>query len=940
MLRAAFEAHGGEEQGTEGDSFFVTFPTASHAVAAAIQGQRSLATHPWPHGAPVRVRIGVHVGEIQTIAGTIIGMAVHEAARIGAAAHGGQILVSAITVELAGELDDGAGWIDVGGQLLKDISAPLHLFQVTHPQLASQFPPPRSNGASRNNLPAQASPFVGRTREVADVAGLLVGSRLVTVTGAGGAGKSRVALRAASEQGSRFADGVWFVDLAPVSDGSAIAQHIASALGLPDLGGAHLAEAIGQRTLLLLIDNCEHLVEAVCEVVDDLLRRCPGLAVLATSREPLGIQGESAWRLPSLDDDDAVELFRVRATAVNSRFSVTDANRSTVRDVCRRLDSIPLALELAAARLESLSVEQLASRLNQRFRLLSGGARGAMARQRTLQATVDWSYDLLDQPAQTVLRRLGTFVGGFTLEAAEAVCATEAIDDLDVLDLVDQLVTKSLVIAEEQAGEVRYRLMETIRHYALDRLLQAGETADARNAHLAWASRLAADAEPGLWFAIGDTDWLKRLDADSANMRAAFDWAVEGDEEESAAAMLVATLTWFVARSRYSEGLELCDRLRAAGDDVRPLAAFCELMLASHGRLDDELLARCRRDIRSLSSSSHAWLAPMADGALAAWSIETGDEASLHRAIAACQAAGEAARDLPPTVFAFTLQALAWAYMEAGDLKAAETAATRGLALMSEVGWSIGQSRLSANLAHIAIRARDLDAAWGHAERTVEFARRTSDTWMVIAGTHLLSHIAARRGDLRSARDLAVSLLGTVAEAETDQALADVHRDVAWYALLDGDIAVADSHAKRAVELVANATTVAGTIFSVAGETARCQGDLRGAWDLHLRGGRSRARTASASSEPSVLASVIEGLAAVRLLVGDAQGAATLLGSAAAHRPDDGNRLKAEITLVADTADAARANLGDSAYRRALTAGSRLDLDSAFALCETMPSPA
>ncbi|HVF18984.1 MAG TPA: adenylate/guanylate cyclase domain-containing protein [Mycobacteriales bacterium] len=942
ILRSAFAANGGVEQGTEGDSFFVTFPNASNAVVAALAGQRSLAAHSWPAEGTARVRMGIHVGEIQTVAGTTVGMAIHEAARIGAAAHGGQVLVSAVAAVLAGALPDTATLLDLGPYRLKDIGEPIHLYQLTHDDLPADFPPPRSQGASRNNLPAQVSGFIGRSREVAEVAALLGKSRLVTVTGAGGAGKSRVALRVAAEQGSRFDDGVWFVDLAPVSNAAAVAQQIAGALGLSDLAAADLGEAIGQRSLLLLVDNCEHLIAAVGEVVDDLLRRCPGVSVLATSRESLTVQGEVAWRLPSLAHADAVDLFCTRARAVNSRFALTDTNREAVADLCARLDFIPLALELAAARLGSLSVEQLVGMLDQRFRLLTGGTRGALARQRTLQATVDWSYDLLDSPAQAVLRRLGVFVGGFTLEAAEVVCTTADVDAIDVLDLVDQLVAKSLVMAEEREGDVRYLLLETIRHYALDRLLQAGEMTAARDAHLRWAAALAADAESTLWFGGGDhAYWMARLDDEDGNSRSAFSWALESGELHAATSTLIATLFWFLARSRYAEGLDMCERLLAVGvsDEDRSIVAFTELMLASHGRLDDDMLVRARRDIGLLPRSSHPWLALPADGYIAAMSIVAGDESSVERAVAACRAAVDAARGARPAVLAMTLQALSWACMEAGDLDAAHAAVAEAAGLMSASGFDIWESRLCANLAHVAIRAGDLDAAWQHAERAVETARRGSDTWMTITVTRLLSEIAARGGDVRSARDLSLSLLDAVAEAESDQALARVHRDIARYALLDGDLGVADGHATRAVELVAHSPSGAGDIFSVAGATARANGDLPRAWTLHLRGGRSRGRTGSASAELEILASVVEGLAGVRVDLGDPEGAALLLGAAAAHRPANSSRLEVEDQLVAAIADSALTALGATEFEARWNEGASLDLDTALAAAEAMTSP-
>lgn len=880
LLRAAFAANGGVEQGTEGDSFFVTFPAASNAVAAALAGQRALAAHAWPADVAVRVRMGVHVGEIQTVAGAIVGMSVHEAARIGAAAHGGQVLVSAVTVDMAGPALEETGFVDLGHHHLKDIGVAIQLFQLTHPELPTNFPAPRSHGATRNNLPAQVSAFIGRDRETGEVTALLGDSRLVTVTGAGGAGKSRLALRVAAEQGARFSDGVWFVDLAPVADASTVAQQLAAAIGLADVAATDLGDAIGQRRMLLLIDNCEHVIGAVGDVVDELLRVCPGLCVLATSREPLSVQGEVAWRLPSLQDADAMELFCTRARAVNSHFELTHDNRQAVTEVCARLDAIPLALELAAARLGSLSVTQLAGMLDQRFRLLTGGARGSMARQRTLQATVDWSYDLLDPSAQSVLRRLGVFVNGFTLDAAQVVCATAEVDALAVLDHVDQLVAKSLLVAEETSGGVRYRMLETIRHYALDRLQQAGETAAARDAHLQWAAKLTAEAEPVLWFGGDEMSWLARLDAEDANTRAAVGWALERGELGVAAAMLIATLLWFAARSRSAEGLELVERVRAAGGrpEDRAIVTFAEFMLASHGRLDDDRVARIRRDMAALDRSSHAWLALPASGYLAAYSIVAGDEASATAALATCRAAVASARrsQSPPPVLAMTLQALTWAGMEAGELAEAAAAAKEGLELMREAGLSVWQSRIGANRAHVAIRAGDLDAAWRHAERAAEAARATADTWIVVTATQLLAQIAALRGDVRSARDLTLTLLDATVDVET---LAGVHRDIAKYALLDGDRHTAKSHADSAVELVAQSVKVGRDIFTVAADVARANGELPRAWELYLRAGRGSGLTGSASAEMQILAAVVDGLAAVRTELGDAAGAARIVGA-------------------------------------------------------------
>ena len=785
LLRTAFASHGGEERGTEGDSFFVTFATVSEAVGAAIAGQRALASHVWSENVAVRVRMGVHVGEIQVVAGTIVGMAIHEAARISAVAYGGQVVVSAVAAHLAGTLPESAAWRDLGEHHLKDVGAPMHLMQLTHDDLARDFPPLRSPGASRNNLPAQASSFIGRAQEIAEIHELLTASRLVTITGPGGSGKSRIALLAAAEEGDRFDDGPWFVDLAPVSDPSMVAQQVAAALGLAEAVGPHLGEVLQFRSLLLLVDNCEHLVDSAAEVIGDILRHCPRVNFLATSREPLSLQGETVWRLQSLAHNDAVELFCERARAVNSKFALADHNRAAVDVVCERLDAIPLALELAAARLVSLSVEQLSNRLDQRFRLLAGGARGSMARHRTLQATGDWSYSLLDQSERTVLRRVSAFVGGFTLDAAEFICADA--DPFAVFDLVDRLVVKSLIVAEEREGKVRYRLLETIRQYALERLIEDGELAATRDAHVLWLEQLARQAEPVLWFGGNENTWLAGLDTEDGNLRAGLEWALENGDLGRASSVLFGVSNWYNARGKSREGLKWSQRLLAAGgnDEDQALVAITELFCASNcGRIEPEMIARVSRCAPLFAASARPWVGPLADAYAAAWSYASGDPVAAARAIPACERAVEAARQFAPAVVALTMQPLMWANVDAGFVGAARRCGEEALALTSAAGLSIGESRVAVNLARIAIESGDNATAWRYAERAVEVARGTSDTFVVIVGTQLLARLAEGRGDPRSARDLLASVLEAVSETQTVEQLVELRRDVARYEAL------------------------------------------------------------------------------------------------------------------------------------------------------------
>jgi predicted ATPase/class 3 adenylate cyclase len=556
LIEAAVEQHGGAvvRPRGEGDSRFAVFARASDAVAAAAAIQQALHTEVWPTPAPLRVRVAMHTGEADLRDGDYYGSAINRCARLRAIAHGGQTLLSQATYDLVrDDLPSGLSLRDLGEHCLADLQRPEQVYQLIALRMPVDFPALRSLESRPNNLPLQMTSFIGREREVAEVTRLLEHTRLLTLTGVGGAGKARLACQVAADALQRFAQGIWVVELAPLAEPALVAQTVAQVLGVRDEAGrpllATLADALRARHLLLVLDNCEHLLAGCALLVDALLRSCPQVRVLATSREALGIAGETSWRVPSLGLPDvrtaagldaltqceAVRLFVERAAAVQPHFQITPQNATAVAEVCRRLDGIPLAIELAAVRVKALGVEQVAARLDQRFRLLTGGSRTALPRQQTLRALMDWSYGLLAPPEQALFNRLSVFAGGWSLEAAEAVCAGGEIATEDVLDVLVRLVDKSLVLAEVDAdGIARYGLLETLRQYGREQLLASGEAGAVHDRHAAYYLALAEQAEREQ-HGPEQLAWFERLDLEHDNLRAALTWGLGTTPEQAEA---------------------------------------------------------------------------------------------------------------------------------------------------------------------------------------------------------------------------------------------------------------------------------------------------------------------------------------------------------------------------------------------------------------------
>jgi predicted ATPase/class 3 adenylate cyclase/DNA-binding CsgD family transcriptional regulator len=630
------------EQG-EGDSFVVAFARASDAVACALALQLAPL-------APLRLRVGVHTGEVQLRdEGNYMGPTINRTARLRDLAHGGQTVLSGVTYELVAErLSDGVWVRELGTHALRDLPRPERVVQLCHPDLCNEFPPLRiAKAVAVHNLPTQLTSFVGRDAQIVDVTRLLDENRLVTLTGAGGAGKTRLAVEVAAQLTNQVPDGVWYVDLAPITHADVVPVAMARALGLPDQPGRStddtLIRFIGDRRLLIVLDNCEHLLDASASLARQLLEACPELRLLTTSREPIGIPGEVTFAVPSLSlTDEAIELFTDRARRALPDFAVADDNAATVAEICRRLDGMPLAIELAAARVRALTLDEILDGLHDRFRLLTGGARRSVRRQQTLHASVDWSHALLTETERVLFRRLAVFLGGFDLEAAHAVAGDEGVERYQTLDQLTLLVDKSLLVTENSGGRTRYRLLETVRQYALEKLGESGEADLLGGRHRDHYTAMAAELD-----APADAGHARRLDQaeiEIDNLRSAFAWSLDNADAEPALRLAVSLQPLWLNLWRMREGLAWLDEALAA--DTR-----------KHSDTDP---AR----VRALADKGllHAWVGSGAEGPqivdeALALAREIGDPALVIRALFA-----------HGTVYAYDIEVARADFLEAGRL--------------------------------------------------------------------------------------------------------------------------------------------------------------------------------------------------------------------------------------------------------------------------------
>lgn len=547
ILTSAIQSRNGYIFQVIGDAFCATFHTAKDGLQAALDAQRKLQMESWGE-TPIRVRMGLHTGSAEFQGKDYFGyLTMARVQRVMSTAHGGQILLSNASAELVrGELPEGITLRDMKENRLKGLLNPEQLWQVIAADLPQDFPPLETLNSIPNNLPIHVTSFVGREKEIIEVKQLFSTARLLTFTGSGGTGKTRLSLHVAAEMLDTFKNGVWFIELAPLSDPALVPFTAASVLGLRDEPGrplmSTLLDWLRDKESLLILDNCEHLIDACAKFADQVLHASPTMRILATSREALGIAGESIYRVPTLpapnpeekirieqlEQYDAVRLFIDRVVQALSTFRVTNANAPAVAQICYRLDGIPLAIELAAARVKALSVEKIAERLDDRFRLLTGGSRTAMPRQQTLRAMIDWSHSLLSEPERILFQRLSVFAGGWTLEAAEAVCSGDGLEQADILDFSTHLVEKSLVVMDEVSDVLRFHMLETIREYALEKLDASVEEQILQRKHASYFSNLADEVQKQ-HLQPDEIEWLNRLERERDNLREALRWAAAHD---------------------------------------------------------------------------------------------------------------------------------------------------------------------------------------------------------------------------------------------------------------------------------------------------------------------------------------------------------------------------------------------------------------------------
>lgn len=903
LLRTAFHTYRGHEVDTQGDAIFAIFARASDALLAAVAAQRELALHSWPDAVAVRVRMGLHTGEPSRVAEGYVGLDVHYAARIMSAAHGGQVLLSQTTRDLVERaLPQGVSLRDLGTHRLKDLEQPVPLYQLVIADLPADFAPLKTLASRSDSLPVQPTPLIGREQEVATIGQLLRRQdvRLVTLTGPGGTGKTRLGIQVASELRDVFVEGVSFVSLAPISDPLLVMPTIAQALGIRDKEGhplsARLAEVLQQQPRLLLLDNFEQVVGAASQLAE-LLTSCPLLKVLVTSREVLHVRAEHEFAVPPLALPDpahlpelaalarfpSVALFLLRAQAIKPEFRLTAANARAVAEICVRLDGLPLAIELAAARMKLLSPQVLLARLDRRLAILAGGARDVPTRQQTLRNTIAWSYQLLNPWEQRLFRRLSVFVGGCTLQAAEAVCTASDDEVLDgVASLVDKSLLQSIEQTEEASEEPRFLMLETIREYALEALTTSGEAAVARQAHADYFLQLAEEAEPALKGPLL-VPWLERLEREHDNLRAALQWALEVGKAEMALRLGAALERFWVVRGHRNEGLHFLERALAGSAGV-----------ATNVRAKALLAAARLAFIQSYYDRGEV----LAQESLALFR-GLGDRRGI----------------------ALSLDRLGMAAWRRGDFRAAGVLMEEDLALFRAVG---DQDRVAWSLFTLGLlnnKQGEYTRACALFEESLTLFRELGNKRGVAASlTQLAGTLFVSQGHQAMIYPLLEEGLALDREVGDKEGMAVSSLLLGWVALKQGDVTIARTRVGESLALyreMEHREGIAESLLLLARAEAT-RGDHAFARVLY----EESLAMAQEIGDKELIASGLEGLASVVTVLGEPAWAARLWGAAEALRETIGAPLQPIERADYDQAVAAvRDHLGEEAFVSAWTAG-------------------
>lgn len=829
LLRDVWQKYHGSVVGTQGDSFFVAFPRAVDGVNAAMEAQRVLHAHDWTDGVKVRVRMGLHTGEPQIGASdNYVGIDVHRAARIAAAGHGGQILISQSTYDLVkSELPDEVIVQDLGEHRLKDLRQPKQLYQLVAPGLPSEFPPLKSLDASPNNLPSQLTSFVGRSKEIAEVKQLLSEGRILTLTGPGGTGKTRLALQVASEMLESF-HSVFFVALAPIMDPGLVASTIAQTLSVPETAGRSILESLKEylqsKSMLLLLDNFEQVISAA-PLVSELLSVCSKLKILVTSREGLRITGERLYPVPplalpnltklpspqALSQYAAVQLFLQRARMVKPDFTITNETAPTIVEICSRLDGLPLAIELAAARIKLLSPSAMLTRLEHRLQFLTGGARDLPARQQTLRNAIAWSYDLLDENEQKLFQRLSVFIGGCTVDAVEAV-VRESTADIALLDQLESLLDKSLVRETEgRHREPRFVMLGMLREFGLERLEASGQGETIRRCHAEFYLSLAEAAEASLERAE-QIQWMDRMEQEHGNLRAALEWSRTAENAGELCLRLAGTLGYFwEVRGHFSEGRERLSALltmdvaqgRTAAR-TKLLARAAELAYRQSDYAATVAFAEeCREICRELDDKQGMASALIKLGNAA---TEAGDYASASEYL------GEALmiwreRDDQHGI-ARALISLGWVSIRSGDYLLANALLEEALAVSRELGDTRSMGFELSGLGEVALRQGDHTRATQLLEESLSLRKQLGNKWGIGVSLGTLGLVALRQRNW----ERAVSLLSESLEVRRE--ISDKGGS-AWCLERLAEIASAQGNPERAVRLLSAAAALRVSIGSV-----------------------------------------------------------------------------------------------------------------------------